>query len=149
MTVAEEDSLLLNEDDPENCSSSGSPCGSIEDVWEKSLLSDLQLSLLSSSSSLATILNFLFDFLWVPRLVWWMNLRNHFPLLNIMFNQHHQHHFIWLLQSLMLDLHQYLNPPMSTDLEWKSLHHVQYYVLQESLNYLPIELHQSFQHHLE
>jgi hypothetical protein len=32
MAEAEEDSLLFNEDDPENCSNLGSPSGSIEDV---------------------------------------------------------------------------------------------------------------------
>ncbi len=62
MAVAEEHSSLFNEDNREKCGNSGSPCGSIEDIWEKRLLSDSQLSLLSSSSATAMILNFLFDF---------------------------------------------------------------------------------------
>jgi hypothetical protein len=32
MAEAEEDYLLFNKDDPENCSSLGSSCGSIDDV---------------------------------------------------------------------------------------------------------------------
>jgi hypothetical protein len=32
MADAEEDSLLFNKDDPENCSNLGSPCGWIDDV---------------------------------------------------------------------------------------------------------------------
>ncbi len=35
MTVAEEHSSLFNEDNQENCSNSGSPCGSVEDIREK------------------------------------------------------------------------------------------------------------------
>ncbi len=62
MAVAEEDSSLFNEDNQENCSNTGSPCCSIEDVLKKWLLSDLQLSLLSSTSSTAAILNFFFWF---------------------------------------------------------------------------------------
>ncbi len=62
MAVAEEDSSLFNEDDGENCGSSGSPCCLIKNVWEKRLLSDSQLSLLSSTSSSTAIVNYFFDF---------------------------------------------------------------------------------------
>ncbi len=108
--VAEEYSSLFNEDNPENCCNSGSPCGSVEDIWDKRLMSDSQLSLLSSSSSTATFLNFLFDFFFcILRSVRWMNLRSHFPLLNYLRNHGHYHHSIWLLLSLKFDLNHYYN----------------------------------------
>ncbi len=62
MAVAEEHSSLFNVDNQKNCSNSGWPCGSIEDVWAKQLLSNVQLSRLSSSSSTSALLNYLFDF---------------------------------------------------------------------------------------
>ncbi len=52
--VAEEHSSLFNEDNQEVCGNSASACGIVVDSWEKWLVSDSQLSLLSSSSSTTT-----------------------------------------------------------------------------------------------